>query len=153
VFAPSIIYAHGDAFMTLLSRLALLPVVPVSGRGRALYQPIWAEDVADAVMGALGGRAGGRSRLDLAGPETLSHTDIVRVMLRAAGRERPLVHVPTGVVSRALRAGEVIMKSKSPATWDEAELMEVSMTTPTGTADAETLGVTPRHISAVLGVG
>src|SRR5947209_16756171 len=47
VFAPSIIYAPGDPWLTLLERLAPLPVMPVSGRGRALYQPIWAEDVAD----------------------------------------------------------------------------------------------------------
>ena len=151
VFAPSIVYAHGDVFMTLLARLALLPVVPVSGRGRALYQPIWAEDVADAVVAALDGRGDGRRRYELAGPETLSHTDIVRTMLRATGHERPLVHVPTTIVSGALRATEAIMKSKTPATWDEAELMEVSMTTPSGTADAEALGVTPRRMAAVLG--
>ena len=38
VFAPSIIYAPGDAYMTLLARLALLPaVMPFSGRGRAQF--------------------------------------------------------------------------------------------------------------------
>src|SRR4051795_2540247 len=47
VFAPSIVYAPGDPWLALLERLALLPVMPVSGRGRAQYQPIWAEDVAD----------------------------------------------------------------------------------------------------------
>ena len=44
------------------------------------------------------------------------------------------------------------MKSRAPATWDEAELLEVSMTTREGTADAEALGVTPRPMAAVLGV-
>src|SRR6202166_5307111 len=43
VFAPSIVYAPGGTWLTLLERLALLPVVPVSGRGRAVYEPIWAE--------------------------------------------------------------------------------------------------------------
>ena len=43
------------------------------------------------------------------------------------------------------------MKSKAPATWDEAELMEVSMTARAGTADAEALGVSPRPMAAVLG--
>ena len=53
VFAPSLVYAPGDRWLTLIERLALLPVVPVSGRGRAVCQPIWAEDVADCVMAAL----------------------------------------------------------------------------------------------------
>src|ERR1700676_907022 len=53
VFAPSIVYAPGDPWLTLLERLALFPVMPVSGRGRAAYQPIWAEDAADCVMATL----------------------------------------------------------------------------------------------------
>ncbi len=36
------------------------------------------------------------------------------------------------------------------ATWDEAELMEVSMSTSRGTADAERLGVRPQPMGAVL---
>jgi hypothetical protein len=36
------------------------------------------------------------------------------------------------------------------ATWEEAELMEVSMTTERGTADAEELGVRPGRMESVL---
>ncbi|HWH92997.1 MAG TPA: NAD(P)H-binding protein [Baekduia sp.] len=155
VFAPSIVYAPGDVFMTLLSRMALAPVVPVSGSGRARYQPIWAQDVADCVMALLAqeeGDVAGRDRYELAGPETLDYTQITALLLRAAGRPRRLVHVPTPIVSRALRATEAVLKSKAPATWDEAELMEVSMTTSRGTADAQLLGVEPKPMTAVLGV-
>jgi len=158
VFAPSMIYAPGDMFMTLLERLGLLlPVMPVSGRGLALYQPIWAEDVADCVIAALAagpgasGSAHGHARFELAGPQTLSHEQIVALVLRAAGRGRRTVHVPTPLVSRGLRVVETLMKSRSPATWDEAELLEVSMLCAGGTADAEGLGVTPRPMAAVLG--
>jgi uncharacterized protein YbjT (DUF2867 family) len=153
VVAPSIVYAPGDVFMTLLSRMALLPVVPISGSGRARYQPIWAEDVADAVMALLDQAdddPARRVRYELAGPETLDYTAITQLLLRAAGRPRPLVHVPTPIVSRALRAAEAILKSKAPATWDEAELMEVSMTTPRGPDDARLLGVDPRPMRTVL---
>jgi NADH dehydrogenase len=150
VLAPSLIYDRGDPLMTLLGRLALLPAVPVSGRGRATFQPIWAHDVADSTLAVLQGRADGRRRYELAGPETLTTTEVMQAMLGASGRPRPLVHVPTAIASRALRAAEALMKSKAPATWDEAELLEVSMTSATGTADAETLGVTPRRIGEVL---
>lgn len=158
VFAPSMIYAPGDMFMTLLERLALLlPMMPVSGRGQALYQPIWAEDVADCVVAALGlkpgadGSAAAHARFELAGPQTLSHKQIVELVLRAAGRSRSTVNVPTPLVSRTLRVVETLMKSRAPVTWDEAELLEVSMLCAAGTADAERLGVTPRAMAAVLG--
>ena len=160
IFAPSLVYAPGDRLLTLLERLALLsPVMPISGRGEAHYQPIWAEDVADCVMnqlqqapGASGAGPGGHERFELAGPQTLSHREIVALVLRAAGRSRRMVHVPSPLVCRALRAGEMLLKSRTPATWDEAELLEVSMTSAGGTADANGLRVTPRPMSAVLGI-
>src|SRR3954469_4648620 len=53
VVAPSIIYAPGDVFQTLLSRRARGRVVPISGSGGARSQPIWAQDVADWVLALL----------------------------------------------------------------------------------------------------
>jgi uncharacterized protein YbjT (DUF2867 family) len=151
IFAPSIAYAPGDAFLTLLERMALLPAVPISGSGRALFQPIWAQDVADCVMAALDQTDPGE-RYELSGPETLSHDAIVALVLRAAGRPRRLVHVPLALVSRSLRTLEALLSSKAFATWDEAELMEITMLAARGTADAESLGVTPKRMAAVLGV-
>src|SRR5436853_2544000 len=90
VFACSIVYAPGDAWLSLLERLALLPVMPVSGRGRALYQPIWAEDVADCVIAALRAPDGEpHARYELAGPETLTHNHLVRTVRRSLHRTRP----------------------------------------------------------------
>jgi len=157
VFAPSIVYAPGDPWLSLLERLALLPIVPVSGRGRAVYQPIWAEDVADCVVASLRdgdgeeSRVGHHARYELAGPETLSHNDIVRAVLRSLNRSRPLIHIPTPIVSRALRLLESVWGPRAFATWDEAELMEVPMISPRGVADAQGLGVTPAPMPAVLG--
>jgi NADH dehydrogenase len=126
--------------------------MPVSGRGRALYQPIWAEDVADCVIAALRGGDGEiHARHELAGPETLTHNDIVRTVLASLGRTRPLVHIPTPIVSRALRVLEAVWGPRAFATWDEAELMEVAMISSRGVADAESLGVTPQPMAAVLG--
>ena len=151
VFSPSIVYTPGDPWLTLLERLSLLPLVPVSGSGRALYQPIWAEDVADCVMAALELPGGGRRSFDLAGPEILSYEQIVRTALRPLGRRRPMVHVPLPVVRRSLRGLERLVGDSAFATWEEAELMEEPMTTGRGTADAESLGVIPLRMSAVLG--
>jgi NADH dehydrogenase len=152
IFAPSIVYAPGDRFLMMLDRMSLLPVMPVSGRGDAAYQPIWAQDVAECVAAALSLGDGAQARYELAGPEILTHAEIVGLVVRAAGRHRPLVHVPTPLVSRGLRAVGALMKSKAPAVWDEAELMEVSLTTLRGTADAESLGVHPHRMAEVLGV-
>jgi NADH dehydrogenase len=151
VFTPSIIYSPGDPWITLLGRLAVLPVVPIAGNGRAVYEPIWAHDAAAAVVGLLeqDGSEPHR-RLELAGPQRLSYDDIVRTYLEVKHRRRRLVHVPLPVVRWGLKAVEEVQGSLAFATWDEAELMEVPMVSQRGTADAESLGVHPLPMQYVL---
>jgi uncharacterized protein YbjT (DUF2867 family) len=148
VFAPSIVYDHSDPWITLLRRFSFLPVMPVSGDGRARFQPIWAEDVARSVVAALAGEA--RPRYELAGPETLSYDDMSDLVSRIAGRPRPLVHVPLPLIRSSLIALRSVFGEAVFATWEEAELMEVSMISERGTADVQALGVEPRRMSDVL---
>jgi hypothetical protein len=61
------------------------------------------------------------------------------------------LHVPIPFVRSGLRALELVAGPSVFATWEEAELMEVPMTSERGTADAESLGVAPRPMGAVLG--
>jgi NADH dehydrogenase len=150
VVSPSIIYTPGDPWLTLLERLSYLPAVPVSGPGEAAFQPIWAEDVADCVMASLNGERAA-SDVELAGPQTLSYDDIVRVFLRSIGRRRRLLHVPLPLVRASLRLLRLASGPHVFATWDEAELLEEPMTTPTGSAAAEALGVHPLPMARVLG--
>ncbi len=153
VLAPSIVYAADDRWMKLLRRLALLPVMPVSGTGQASYQPIWAQDVAACAHRVLQeGSPDGARRLELAGPDVLTYEEIVRLSLAAWGRERRLVHVPLWMVRRGLRLLERVAGPSAFATWEEAELMEVSMTTPDSTRDARRLGVDPLPMAEVLGL-
>ena len=153
-FAPSLIYAPGDRHLARLERLALLPVVPLAGRGRARTQPIWAQDVADCVIAALDGVDDGprHTRHELAGPEVLSHREVVELALRAAARPRPLVPVPRLLLRPLLRGYETMTGPAALATWDEAELLTVSMLASRGTADAEALGVRPAAMARVLGL-
>ncbi len=169
VIAPSLVYAPGDHWLTLIERLSLLPVVPISGRGRAVCQPIWAEDVAGCVVGALrsedsGGddRSSGHGedrgieegashrRYELGGPQTMTYNEVLNTVLSSLNRERPLLPIPTPLVSRALRLLERALHTGTPITWDEAELLEANMVARQGTAGAQALGVTPKSMQAIL---
>jgi NADH dehydrogenase len=173
VIAPSFVYAPGDRWLTLIELLALLPLVPISGRGRAVCQPIWAEDVAGCVVSALrselpggddprrdnhhdegGGSIPFHRRYELGGPQTLTYNDVVNTVLRSLDRGRPLLPIPTPMVSRTLRILERAMQAgtgwRSPITWDQAELLEANMVAKDGIVDAQTLGVTPESMQDVL---
>jgi uncharacterized protein YbjT (DUF2867 family) len=148
VFAPSIAYDHSDPWITLLRRFSFLPVMPVTGTGQARYQPIWADDVARCVVSALG--ADGRERYELAGPDELSYDQISDLVSRTAGHPRPLLHIPLPLVRSGLIVLRKLFGEAVFATWEEAELMEVPMTSKRRTADAEELGVEPRRMQEVL---
>jgi uncharacterized protein YbjT (DUF2867 family) len=165
VIAPSLVYAPGDRWLTLIERLSLLPVVPISGRGRAVCQPIWAEDVASCLVAALHegpdkaiGNDATHRRYELAGPQTMTYNEVIDTVLRSLDRERPLLPIPTPMVSRTLRLLERAMHAstggraggRAPITWDEAELLEANMVARQGIADARSLGVSPAALHAVL---
>ena len=149
MFAPSIIYAPGDPWVTLQRRLALLPAIPISGEGRAAFEPIWADDVARCVLADLDAGPGSR-RHEVAGPERLTYEQIARLIARSAGRERPVIHVPLGLVHYGSpRCGEWSATLSSPpgrrrSSWR----CRWSPSAPTCA-----LGVEPRRMAGVLGGG
>jgi len=148
--ATSLVYAPGDRRLARLERLALLPAVPLTGRGAARTQPVWAEDVADGVMAALDRGPAGHARHELAGPDVLTHREVVDLVLRAAGRRRRAIPVPLAVLRAGLRAGELLAGPTAFTTWDEALMLAVPMLSPGGAADLEALGVRPHRMADVL---
>jgi uncharacterized protein YbjT (DUF2867 family) len=149
IFAPSIVYDRSDPWITLLRRFSFLPVLPVSGEGRAVFQPIWAQDVAECVVAALVSEAPAR-RYELAGPETMTYDEMSDLVSRIAGRPRELVHVPLPLIKASLVGLRAVFGEAVFATWEEAELMEVGMVSARGAADAQALGVEPRRMVDVL---
>jgi NADH dehydrogenase len=148
--ASSLVYAPGDRRLQRIDRIgAVLPAIPLMGSGAAAMQPIWVEDVAECLVGALDRREEGR--FELAGPDVLDHRELVALALRAARRRRRVLPVPLAVVRPLLYLHETLAGPTAFATWDEAQLLAVPMLTDRGTADAERLGVRPRRMADVLG--
>src|SRR3954452_8522577 len=151
--AHSLLYSPGDRHLRWLERLGLLPAVPLVGRGLARTQPLWAEDAADCVLALLDQPPSGHARVELAGPEILTQRDVVKLVLRAAGHRRRTLPVPLATLRAGLCGEEALTGPAALLTWDEAQMLSVDMLTPRGTADAEALGVRPRRMGEVLGVG
>ena len=151
IFRPSIVFDHSDPWITLMRRFSFLPVMPVSGDGRSTYQPIWADDVARAVEASRRDPDAPAARaFDLAGPETLTYDQMSELVARLSGRPRPLLHVPLPLVHLGLTALHRIFGENVFATWQEAELMRVSMVSEHGSRDVESLGIVPRTMADVL---
>jgi NADH dehydrogenase len=150
IFRPSIVFDHSDPWITLLRRFSFLPAIPISGNGKSRYQPVWADDVARAVEHSLKEDGPGDHLYELAGPTTMTYAEMSELVGLLAGRPRPVIRIPLQLVHLGLTAIHRLVGENAFATWQEAELMRVSMVSGRGTADLEQLGVEPRSMPDVL---
>lgn len=104
IFRPSIVYGPGDRFTTALATLLRrLPLFPVLGVGSLRLQPVAVEDVTDAVAQAAEREDLEGGPYELAGPERLKFTRIVRIVARTLGLRRPVVQLPGALAGPAMR--------------------------------------------------
>jgi hypothetical protein len=72
---------------------ALFPLVPLAGADARL-QPVWVEDVAEAIVRCLREPRTIGQTIECAGPEVFTLAELVRLAGRWSGHERPIVPLP-----------------------------------------------------------
>ncbi len=80
----------------------------------------------------------------------MTYAGMSELVGRLSGRPRPVVRIPLQLVHLGLSAIHRLVGENAFATWQEAELMRVTMVSPRGTADLEKLGVLPESMRKVL---
>lgn len=95
VLRPSVIFGAGDRFLNLFSRLqSLLPLLPLAG-GDAQLQPVWVDDVAEAIVRCLADPVDTAGRVyECAGPTRYTLSRLVALAGGWAGRRRPQLPLP-----------------------------------------------------------
>lgn len=101
ILRPSVIYGAGDRFLNLFAQLQeSAPLVPLAGAS-AKFQPVWVEDVAQAVVNSLIDQNLPQSSLgqtfDCAGPTVYSLAELVRLAGRCSGHPRPVFPLPVAL--------------------------------------------------------
>ena len=83
------VFGRGDSFLNLFADLArMFPVLPLAG-ATARFQPVYVEDVAEAVWQSLTRDDAGGQTFQLAGPTVHIAAPARRVRLRARGQAAP----------------------------------------------------------------
>jgi uncharacterized protein YbjT (DUF2867 family) len=121
IVRPSAMFGPGDAlFGTFADIVRLLPVVPLIGGGTRL-QPVYVEDVAEAIARMLADRGAAGQTYELAGPGVYTLRELVGVALRLIDKRRLLVPVPFAVAEIQARLFEFL--PSPPLTTSQVDLL------------------------------
>ena len=94
---PSVVFGADDRFINVFAQLqALAPVVPLAS-AQALFQPVWVQDVAQALVHALVSPASHGQRFELVGPEVFTLAQLVQHAGQWAGHPRPVWPLPASL--------------------------------------------------------
>lgn len=99
ILRPSVVFGRNDQFLNMFASLCrLTPVFPLAG-ATAKFQPVAVEDVAQAVRicATDSGGATTHKTFDLAGPETYTLTELVKLSGRSVGKEPIVIPIPDTV--------------------------------------------------------
>lgn len=96
ILRPTMIYAEGqDKNVTRLARMILrFGVLPLSGQGEGLRQPVHADDLAIGALKTAATPAARGRAYDLPGGETLSYRQMAERIFQALGRPSRIVSAP-----------------------------------------------------------
>jgi len=96
IFQPSVMFGPGDTFLNrFASLLGSAPGVLPLARPNARFQPVFVDDVVDAMLRCLRGGASSRQTYQLGGPQIYTLREVVQLVAKVTGRRRWIAGLPT----------------------------------------------------------
>jgi nucleoside-diphosphate-sugar epimerase len=152
VVRPGAVYGPGDEHLSVLLRMVrTLPVIPTIGDGNQKFQPIWHEDLADALVRIVERDAVRCAVLEVAGTDVTSQNDLVRRLCSITGRSIAQAPLPEMVAQWGLRALGALGVDV-PFTENQLEMLAEGNVIAPGNTNALTdlLGIAPTPLDAGL---
>ena len=149
---PSVIFGAEDKFLNTFADLQqLLPVVPLAG-SQARFQPVWVEDVANAVLRCLEDTSTIGQTFEACGPDVFTLKQLVQLAGRYAGinggEGRPVIGLPDALARMQawfmeLAPGEPILSR------DNLDAMKTDNIASDKLPGLQALGINPAALSAI----
>ncbi|MCJ7597024.1 MAG: complex I NDUFA9 subunit family protein, partial [Methyloceanibacter sp.] len=153
ILRPSIVFGPEDDFFNRFAALARIsPALPLIGGGKTKLQPVFAGDVAKAIVAALTGAVKHGAPYELGGPEVLTLKQVMSRVLAYTMRKRLLVSEPFWL---AKAQGAILQLLPNPKlTLDQVRMLQVdNVLSEAATSDQRTLqglGIEPVGVEAVV---
>jgi NADH dehydrogenase len=153
ILRPSIVFGSEDDFFNRFAALArALPALPLIGGGKTRLEPVFAGDVAKAVVAGITGQAQAGAPYELGGPEILTMKDVMQRVLDYTMRKRLLVPLPFWLAK--LKGAFLQLFPNPMLTLDQVRLLQsdsvVSEDAKRAGRTLEGLGIEPVAVASVV---
>jgi uncharacterized protein YbjT (DUF2867 family) len=155
IYRPSVIFGPEDGFYNKFAEMArMAPALPLVGGGETKFQPVFVDDVAEAVARSVDGLVEGGKIYELGGAEVKSFKEILGDILRITCREKSLVPIPFFAASILGSIASLVPFITPPITADQVTLLKtdnvVSEAAKSEGRTLEGLGIKPTLAEAIL---
>ena len=148
IVRPGAMFGPNDALFGTIADLArFLPVVPLIG-GDTRLQPVFVEDVAEAIVSILTNPGTVGQTYELAGPRVYTLRELVSMTLHLIGKQRPLIPVPFAVAEFQARLFEFL--PNPPLTSGQVDLLRADNVARGTLPGLQELNIQPKSVEEVV---
>lgn len=153
IFRPSIVFGPEDQFFNRFADMARYsPVFPLIGGGHTKFQPVFVDDVAEAIARSVDGEVKGGKIYELGGPNIMTFRECMEQMLEIIGRKRLLAPMPWALAE--LQGAVLGLLPKPLLTRDQVILLKTDNVVSTEAEKAHRtfagIGIQPHSTAAIL---
>jgi len=146
---PAVMFGPDDAFLNAILKLFnRLPFFPMFGKGQMRLQPVYVEDVGQAIAKILQREQTGPDMFECGGPRIYSYEELLRTVASAAGIKVILFPVPFAAWGALALISEML--PSPPITRNQVELMQIDSTPGPGIPGLEELGISPHSVEEII---
>lgn len=149
IFRPSLVFGPHDHFFNTFAEMSRFsPILPLIGKGKTRLQPIYVEDVVEAMLVAIKHSETQGKIYELGGPQIYSFKELFELILKTIQRKRLLLPIPYFV---AKIIGFFCEFFPAPIlTRDQVKMLENDIIANKEHLTCENLGISPRSIESIL---
>ncbi|RWC59164.1 MAG: complex I NDUFA9 subunit family protein [Mesorhizobium sp.] len=150
IVRPAVMTGPDDAFLTTIVRLIrLLPVYPLFGDGGTRLQPVYVEDVAEAVSRLIDGRSHkGSPAFEFGGPRIYTYKELLREIARQLDTHIRLMPMPFAAWNALAGVAELL--PAAPITRNQVDLMRHDNVAAIDAPGLRELDIEPWDINEVI---
>jgi len=148
IFRPSVVFGPEDNFFNQFASFPL-PFYPLIDGGHTKFQPVYVEDVTDAMAKCATEGAGQGQTFELGGPDVYSFKDLMGKVNEFKGKSKSTLYIPSDIAEIQGWFMEILQPTPM-VTVDQVRMLKNDNVVSEGAASFKDLGLKPKSVDEIV---